>query len=327
MLEKLEDHFVQIPEQLSKVLHGYAFLLNVENIPDPTGVELLPGYVLRRAFPNEVDALKKGLNRLAPSYHTDMGYIWEYSWPHPGGNMQPLPMEDWRYFIIDFEDARSSDIGELLQFFTLVDVELLSGFTVLCELDGGFGFSGHPNLLFHALESMQRGEWTFHTISPADLNEYKQLFQAFQNHNHSLLNLRRITSELFELNQMPYNSPLRFLGYFALLEGLLTHNPKPTDPYDSITRQVKKKLNLLNHRFNKPIDYSKFSSASSDTIWSKMYSYRSMIAHGSTANFSTGELALLKSPVQALNLLRQTTKAVARHALVELQLIVDLKDC
>jgi hypothetical protein len=58
-----------------------------------------------------------------------------------------------------------------------------------------------------------------------------------------------------------------------------------------------------------------------------MNDYRSVVAHGGIPDFTGGELAALKSPDQALKLLKETTKALIRHALSEPQLIVDLRDC
>ncbi len=58
-----------------------------------------------------------------------------------------------------------------------------------------------------------------------------------------------------QLKALPHFSPLRFLGYFAMLESLLTHAPNPSDPYDSITRQVQKRRALLElwpFRWGKP---------------------------------------------------------------------------
>jgi len=110
------------------------------------------------------------------------------------------------------------------------------------------------------------------------------------------------------------------------LEALLTHAPVPTDPYDSITRQIKKKLTLLNHLLLYPIDYSDFGAAALEKIWAKMYDYRSTVAHGGKPNFAN-EHKLLKSHQCALNLVQETAKAVITQALREPQLILDLREC
>ena len=131
-------------------------------------------------------------------------------------------------------------------------------------------------------------------------------------------------TQLGQLKGLHHNSPLRFLGYFAVLESLLTHAPKPSDPYDSITRQVKKKLALLDHRFSKRKHYVPLGKAPIDTIWAKMYHYRSLVAHGGDPEFA-GDLSLLKSQGTALALIKETVKAVIRHALSEPQLLIDLR--
>jgi hypothetical protein len=141
-----------------------------------------------------------------------------------------------------------------------------------------------------------------------------------------LVDVKRFTRQLQDLEALPPSSPLRFLGYFAVLEALLTHLPKPTDPYDSITRQIKKKVSLLDHRWQPTIDYSSFAGADPERIWTKMYAYRSSLAHGGAPTFD-GELQILESHDNALKLVKQTVKAIIRQALIEPELLADLRDC
>jgi hypothetical protein len=111
-----------------------------------------------------------------------------------------------------------------------------------------------------------------------------------------------------------------------MLEALLTHQPKPSDPYESITRQIKKKVALLDNRWSPRIDYRRFGGVDPDKVWEKMYSYRSALAHGAKPNF-TGDLQLLRNPDQALSLVKETVKSIARFALVDPRLLEDLKEC
>jgi len=116
------------------------------------------------------------------------------------------------------------------------------------------------------------------------------------------------------------------LGYFAVLESLLTHAPNPTDPYDSITRQIKKKLAVLDNRWSIKIDYGPFGGVPAEKIWTKMYAYRSRIAHGGVPDF-VGDLKLLVSDDRVLKPIKETAKSVIRQALVEPQLLFDLREC
>ncbi len=140
------------------------------------------------------------------------------------------------------------------------------------------------------------------------------------------MNLKHLTEQLLDLDALPYKSPLLFLGYFAILESLLTHQPKQTDTIDSITRQVKQKVMLLDNRWQPRIDYSQFGGNKPETIWTTMYSYRSCLAHGREPDFK-GNLQLLGNTDRALELLKQTVKSVLRQALLEPQLILDLQNC
>ena len=94
----------------------------------------------------------------------------------------------------------------------------------------------------------------------------------------------------------------------------------------AITRQVKKKIALLNNRWKHRMDYSPFGGLKPEAVWGKMYAYRSRLAHGGSADFG-GELAQLGNHGLALRLIKETVKAVIRQALIEPRLVLDLRDC
>jgi len=166
----------------------------------------------------------------------------------------------------------------------------------------------------------------FIELSESDIAELLALYAQLKASDGQLLNVRLLAAQLGQLKGLPHGSVLRFLGYFAILESLLTHVPKPSDPYDSITRQVKKKLTLLSRRFSHPLDYSPFGDTPPETVWTKMYNYRSLIAHGVSPGFE-GDLQLLRNADTALALIKDSVKAILRQALSEPQLLIDLKDC
>jgi hypothetical protein len=57
-----------------------------------------------------------------------------------------------------------------------------------------------------------------------------------------------------------------------------------------------------------------------------MYAYRSTLAHGGAPSFD-GDLQVLGSNDNALKLVKQTAKALIRQALIEPQLLADLRGC
>jgi hypothetical protein len=164
-------------------------------------------------------------------------------------------------------------------------------------------------------------------ITPSDAEQISTLFSALKSHDQRLVQMERIASQLLELEELRPGSTSQFLAYFVILESLLTHKPDPKDPYDSITRQVKNKVALLDHRWSPRLDYAEFAGTNADTVWKKMYHYRSILAHGDAPDFSGGELKALGSHGNAMALLKLTVKATARLALTEPQLLADLKNC
>lgn len=164
------------------------------------------------------------------------------------------------------------------------------------------------------------------TITKNSADEIRDVTQRIGAFDNKVFDIRKYINEILDLRSLPRQSPMQFLGLFAVLESLLTHNPKPSDPYDSITRQVVNKVRLLNNRWRPQLDYSPFNKANAKTIWTTMYSYRSALAHGGVADFSK-DLKLLQDPETAKALLVQTVKSILRLALDEPQLIKDLKDC
>lgn len=303
---------------------NYAFVMNIGRLIGAASQTIVPGHELRRATTTEIDEIKEVLAKLAPPTPFPVLNCWEQPHPHPGGRITALPPADWKYFVIAFQGPNAT-MSSLLTAFDLAPRELEVGFTVLKQAGGGLSYTWNGGRLIHVLEDIREFD-RFIDVTSTDLIPIREAHAKLQRHDHGILNLNRPTSELVQLKGLPHDSPLRFLGYFAVLESLLTHAPKPSDPYDSITRQVKKKIVLIANRLPAPIDYSAFGGAASDTIWGKMYQYRSLIAHGGAPQFA-GELALLKDAETAMKLIQQATKAVILAGLNEPRLLLDLREC
>jgi hypothetical protein len=132
--------------------------------------------------------------------------------------------------------------------------------------------------------------------------------------------------DLFDrLNRLPLTNDFRVLGLFMVLEMLLTHNPNDKEVGDSLSHQICTKVALLEGRLASPLNYDTFGAgAKSDTIWKKLYAFRSAIAHGGSADFK-GALKTLQSPEVAIAFLGEASAHILRHALNEPLLFDSLK--
>jgi hypothetical protein len=294
--------------------------MNVSRLVGENSFTLAPDHELRRATFEETRDLKSLLETLMQFPKT---FWWEYQLPLQG-TLVHMPEAEWRYFVIEFSGTNHV-LCELDEAFTLARVGLELGFTLLRSQAGGpfDGWTMNQGKLFHHLESRPL---PFVDVSGSEVEQIRHLHERYVNHNNNLIDVKRLTRELMSMDTLPRTSPLRFLGYFATLESALTHNPKKTDTIDSITRQVKKKIALLDNRWSPRIDYRALSFEKPDKIWPTMYEYRSCLAHGGTPDFSR-DLSLLKDHKTAFDIRQQTVKATIRQALQEPQLIADLKDC
>ena len=155
----------------------------------------------------------------------------------------------------------------------------------------------------------------FFDVSSDDVAEIVETAAELDKADRKLVDARELAGRLAELRVLPSYSPLLFLAYFAILESMLTHQPKPTDTIDSISRQIKKKIALLNGRFSVPLDYQPFQNVNLDQIWGAMYTLRSTMAHGGEVDFESRELRLLKDFESALALLKDAVKKTVRHCL------------
>jgi hypothetical protein len=314
-----------------EVAHSFSFVLNVSQLvnqsPD-AALFVAPGHELRRAANAEVVAIKDVLTNFAAIRSFEAWRTGKTVTEDRETSLPQDPEDQWRYFIIAFEGSNSTT-AEIERTLCIAPFELKMGFTLLKEAIPSTGapmLIYHPARLFTQVHRATHGGLPFVEVTSAAVKSLSLLHDQVRKQADEPLNLRRLTEQVLDLDALPYESPLLFLGHFAILESLVTHQPKKTDTIDSITRQVKQKVLLLNNRWQPRIDYSPFEESKPDTIWSKMYSYRSCLAHGGEPDFK-GDLQLLGNPDRALNLLKQTVTGVLRQALIEPQLIVDLRNC
>jgi Apea-like HEPN len=308
--------------------NGFAFLTNVLRIVGASELELIPGHMLRRVTVDEIKIIKEILvennGRLGGKYF----FPWEME--SKDGGFDTAPEEDWNYFVIAFSGTNDG-INRLDQAFVLLDSSPRIGFTIM-NWGPGRAVTLHAGRLFQALQensmAFQANRMDEHivTVDAEHAVHVRRLVQQLSEHPAAAIDVPRVSQQLLNLQALDANSDVAFLGYFSVLESLLIHKPDPKDPNDSITRQMKKKITLLDNRWVPKIDYSTFDASKPEAIWGKMYELRSAIAHGDAPDFRNS-LKNLKDLANARSLLIRTVRAVARYALHEPQLVADLREC
>ena len=246
-------------------MNSFAFVVNVASL-EVESFTLAPGQVLRRAQVDEIEVIKSTIDRFNGGLHSFVGHtLWEGKMPFLAGkHIEILPESDWRYFVIAIEGTHET-LTDIQHASDLAPIELEIGFAVLFTFPnspGGFVF--HPGRFFQALEDCNQAAYALNLqslihVTEAVAQDIATLCAKLRAADRRLIDVKALAARIGDLKLLPSRSPLIFLGYFAILESLLSHAPKTSDPYDLVIRQVKTKMALLNNRFDRKIDYSRFS--------------------------------------------------------------------
>jgi hypothetical protein len=309
---------------------SYIFFLNLREVTTDMPVEIVPNYTLQKATTKQIVKIKEILFPFI-SQHVNHGKALPYEidrhYPEGlDGGYTPIPLEEkhWNYYLVK---CNEDELGQAFyDAITLSSQELICAFTAYQDFQG---YGCDPSILHHTFSEVDlRWNQLSVSIDQEYLLKIRSLHKKLQNHDNTILNLKDYISQFRRLGGIDHGSLLRFLGYFSIIESLLSHAPKPTDPYDSITRQVLTKFSLLNNRFIQQIDYEGFfgREINPETIWKKLYNFRSQIAHGSHADFRS-DLQILKSKANAIGFIIHVVKRLLVHGLDEPSLIRDIKNC
>ena len=321
----------EIGQRHAAMQGGFGLLANVKHITVEEPFEVAPGVHFRPAQDDEALSLKQvltfatidGFFRHRNPYETRI-QTEVISSDHTRTYIHDLPTEEHRYYVAEFTGTNLT-LHRILEASVLTSCELEMGIDIQVNVAGcKFGFSlGSQQRI---LEEAKHDDECLLTLDLSNLEDLKRVFIRLQNHQDEGVGLLPALDQFKDLRAIPISSPLRFLGYMAILESLIAHQPKPSDPYESLRRQVKQKMLLLGRRSYLKPPYECFGQhCRKDKLWTTLYDYRSAVAHGSSVDFGRGEFRMLGSARKALEFIKASTIAVMRHALDEPELVSDLR--
>jgi len=329
------QHFLETIERRHAGMQGgFGLLANVKRISVEEPFEVAPGVVFRPARDDEALTLRQllefatidGLFRHRNPYETYTEH--EVIAPdHTRTHIHNLPSGEYRYYVAEFTGTNLT-LHRVLEVSVLTPCELELGISIHIN-EAGFRFGFSVDSQKRVLEEAKHSDACLLELKRSQLEEIKSVFVKFQQHKDDGVGLLPALSQFKQLHAIPISSPLRFLGYMAILESLITHQPKPNDPYESLTRQVRQKMLLLDRRrSNLKLPYEHFGpDCKPDKIWTTLYNYRSAVAHGTSVDFKNRDFRILGSARQALDFIRDATVSVMRHTLDEPELVSDLRAC
>ena len=309
---------------------GFAFLLNPFFHSSTVPVEVAPGVVLDKAAPEERKAITALISDLGGM--TKWGMLFSF---------EPIPREirespEWdgklwpreTYWVLrstgdSFPVQRLCEASQLCE----------------CELELGSVFpppSTHaphvtfPDSFFYYTQFHWHGD--AQQLDMEDLRSVNPLhlrieeFRKAEENDVPRRSVVRLFDEFISLSAGRRWGEWPLLRYFALIEGLITHDPKP-GVRDSITHQLSTKMPLLMKRFARPLTLSDFANETdAGKLWRLLYKLRSRIAHGEEG-FSADKQPELRDLPATIKLVRESVKRLFVLALDEHEFLFDLKAC
>ncbi|WP_300525087.1 HEPN domain-containing protein [Alcanivorax sp.] len=238
------------------------------------------------------------------------------------------PSEKRRWWVIAF-NGYNSQVIELGKVATLTNPKLHFGATFIYgEPDQkgsrqGILFGSHSQIELLANESRKKYE----AVDTRELVKLKSYYGLIENDQAAHGKSRFVLELYFSSSSLWVHSGLLTLSLFSIIESIIAHKPRLTETLDSITHQIKNKLNLLSKRFDSSVrheDY--FGEISYPKLWKKLYGLRSDIAHGQKYEFQ-GTNEILTSLENVNNFLDKVAKELIKLSIEDHELISDLREC
>jgi hypothetical protein len=326
--------------------HGFLFVANYVDV-DPSSIpfEFTDGYVFRRALEHEIVDIDSILSKISLGHHQkwipynskvikktdDQGRL-AYSW-------EPIPPDKWKYWVISYDindsDRRHNDIPQLIASAFLLQSQEIE-FCIKGVYWGTQASLSHNGIALHHVEKYTTSGLILEYVNgvtildAAYLQGVKKTYQSIEQLGDQYTFLHDAINNYEHLHTIPKHSPLSILGYFAILELLITHKPRSNETLDSVTHQVSNKMILLQETFlsDSKLSPSQYFSNGSDNkkLWKLLYSYRSNLAHGVSPDFSS-DFKKLSNPEIVYSFIKEITRHVIIFGLENQRFLFYLREC
>ena len=307
-------------------ISGFTFFLNQIEFNFRTPFEFIPHYFIRRANVSESGIIRKSFsNNLGDKFED----YYKYEITKNEDNKFTLKLNDpskWRYWIIEYKEGNNSEIHNIQLAFLLSETNLKLDATFFFEDGQGRGCIAPSGVAINYYDNPFKNLEII-KVDKENILKVRSIYKLIKKFEDNDWDNKRLRS-FKEIESIKWTSPLRLLAYFIIWELLLAHKPDSKDPGDSITRQLKNKINLVNNRMSEKINFSGLiaEEIKLDTIIKKLYSLRSQIVHGDNPDYRRS-LSILRGIENAESILREITRKLLIHSLKEPELFRDLKNC
>ena len=300
---------------------GFSLVLDSLNVSAQLPLQLIPDHWFRRAEPQEVQRIKEQLTAYRNATWAYEFGVTELDENRKEGHL--LPPNEWRYYVISFSPTNNK-LRDLEYAANLLKNDISLGYIFfasgigydMAQISTFFGDRHGQMEIPKPIADDELGQITtnYGLITGLDKTRYP--------------NVSRAVADFHQTKAITNRSTLKVLSYFSIIECLLTHPPLPADRTDSVTRQITSKICLLSKRFQRELQYESFfpNIVEPEKVWKRLYTYRSLLAHGGDIDFHQKFSALISTDNIRFFLV-ETLKLLILYALKEPEFLADLQKC
>lgn len=315
---------------------GFAFVASHFKIIGDLPLTLIPEHVFRRARNDEIVLIQQQLQSPRRAgfggwVHYDSTILEEKSGGGTSYRIEKLPEEQWKYWVVSTEFPNQTQFHEIELMGLLLPVELEFAFHLYFEEPDQRGeVNAIQYMPTHVIDKYTSHDLAFKNATELTVKQLMvigELLPLYSNISAEFSFVTNALKNFSDLRRVPMQSNLYVVGLFSIIESLITHAPRLTETLDSINHQISNKIILLRKQYDRsvlPTQY--FLDATEESIWKKLYGYRSSIAHGSLANFNS-EFQVLRDHNTVIKFLSDNVKELIILALKNSQFMSDLRRC
>jgi len=285
-------------------------------------------HCIRRATKKEVSDIERLIIPYTRLSMDSSAYVSPYRlFRQEDRSIQELPESKWHYWVLENKKEHLPP-PELINAFLLSNPELDFGPSISYKNSKLFGFSPPNYYDIHKLRGILFNIDDTVSISNDLLEFVSNCYLNIKDIGDRQPFITDAITRYRQSRSLVQGANLKIVGYFSVIELLITHSPRLNESLDSITHQLVSKIILLSKQYNNPVcpeDY--FGSITTKKLWKKLYSFRSAIAHGGNAKFSEREFESLAGMKNVEEFLRENIKQLILLALIKPDFLIDLKEC
>jgi len=260
---------------IMKDIDVVVFILSLIDILAPLPFEIIPGYILDRARPDQIQLFREYVNSTQTIHNNIFNYersqvreVQGKIKEHTSYVSDALPPDKWKYWTLSY-DGHNCEYNTLQQASMLLKEEIEFGYQLFYKagkIATAFGSAATVSYL-------TRDDVAFHfqptiSITKNDLLHIREYYDLIMQLTPEYGHIKKSLTLFDNLRALPSYSNFILIGLFSIIETLISHSPELDFYHDSIKHQIRTKIPLLRKHFIRELDYKKYfgNGANEDKI-------------------------------------------------------------